>query len=169
MALVSLVLELDAVEADALSDKLLELGAPSVTTEDAAAGTDAEKAIFDEPGEDPTSWQRLRMRVLADDADQGRALLARAGAALGMAGLADAAIEIVEDLDWVRVTQAQFEPQRISSRCSLNSAAGVTTLRRISCRLWRHFCLSFTPSKETCTVAASSRTSLGSYVASDSS
>ena len=116
MAWVSLLLELDAVGADALSDKLLELGALSVTTEDAAAGTDAETAIFDEPGEDPSSWQRLRMRVLADDADQGRALLARAGAALGMAGLADAAIESVDDLDWVRVTQAQFEPQRISQR-----------------------------------------------------
>jgi ribosomal protein L11 methyltransferase len=116
MALVSLVLELDAVEADALADKLLELGALSVTTEDAAAGTDAEKAIFDEPGEDSASWPRLRMRVLAEGAEQGRALLARAAAALDMAGLADAAIESVEDLDWVRLTQAQFQPQRISQR-----------------------------------------------------
>ncbi|OFZ96886.1 MAG: ribosomal protein L11 methyltransferase [Betaproteobacteria bacterium RIFCSPLOWO2_02_FULL_62_17] len=116
MAWASLVLELDAAEADALSDKLLELGALSVTTEDAAAGSADEKAIFDEPGEGAASWPRLRMRVLAEDAGQGRQLLARAGAALDMTGLAEAAVEIVEDLDWVRVTQGQFEPQRISDR-----------------------------------------------------
>ena len=52
MAWVSLVLEMDAGEADALSDKLMELGVLSVTTEDAAAGTPEEKPVFDEPGED---------------------------------------------------------------------------------------------------------------------
>lgn len=116
MSWVSLVLELDAGKADALSDKLLELGALSVATEDAAAGTTNEKAIFDEPGEARATWPRLRMRVLADDAAQGRQLLARASAELDMAGLAEAVIEIVEEVDWVRVTQAQFEPQRISDR-----------------------------------------------------
>ena len=116
MGWVSLVLELDAFEADALSGKLLELGALSVTMEDAAAGTLDEKAIFDEPGEDPATWPRLRIRVLASDAGQGRQLLACASTELGMTGLAEATIEIVEEVDWVRVTQAQFEPQRISAR-----------------------------------------------------
>jgi len=95
---------------------VLELGALSVATEDASAGTADEKAIFDEPGEARATWPRLRMRVLADDAAQGRQLLARASAELDMAGLAEAVIEIVEEVDWVRVTQAQFEPQRISDR-----------------------------------------------------
>ena len=39
---------MDAGEADALSDKLMELGVLSVTTEDAAAGTPEEKPVFDE-------------------------------------------------------------------------------------------------------------------------
>ena len=116
MGWVTLVLELDALEADALSDKLLELGALSVTSEDAAAGTADEKAIFDEPGEDPTTWPHLRMRVLVDNAEQGHLLLVRACAALGRTPPAEVGIETVDAVDWVRVTQAQFEPQRISDR-----------------------------------------------------
>ena len=116
MSWVSLVLELDADVADALSDSLLALGALSVTTEDAAAGTADERAIFDEPGEDSATWPRLIMRVLAVDAEQGRHMLARACAGLGITALPEANIEVVEEIDWVRLTQAQFEPQRISDR-----------------------------------------------------
>ena len=46
MAWVSLVWELDAGEAYALSDKLVDLGALSVTTEDAAAGTAERQAAM---------------------------------------------------------------------------------------------------------------------------
>ena len=116
MAWVSLVLVLDAGEADALSDKLVALGALSVTTEDAAAGTAEEKPIFDEPGEDASTWPRLCMRVLADDEAAGRELLARACDELGRDEPADITVEHIDAVDWVRVTQAQFEPQRISER-----------------------------------------------------
>jgi len=116
MSWASLVFELDAAAADKLSDKLLELEALSVAAEDAAAGTPEERPIFDEPGENPATWNTLRIRLLAANEAEGRALLAKACAELGLP-LPDAVrIEAVDDLDWVRVTQAQFEPLRISAR-----------------------------------------------------
>ena len=63
MALTSLVLELEAADAVALSDALLEAGALSVSAEDAQAGTPAEVPLYDEFGTelpDPSMWPLLR-------------------------------------------------------------------------------------------------------------
>ncbi len=116
MSWVSLVFEFDATGADALSDELLAAGALSVTSEDAAAGTADEKPIFDEPGEHSGVWHRLRLRLLASDLEAARALLDNACAKLGLAPPANILVETVEETDWVRSTQAQFEPQKISDR-----------------------------------------------------
>ncbi len=116
MSWVSLVFEFDANGADALSDELLAAGALSVTSEDAAAGTADEKPIFDEPGEHSGVWHRLRLRLLASDLEAARALLDNACAKLGLAPPANILVETVEETDWVRSTQAQFEPQKISDR-----------------------------------------------------
>jgi ribosomal protein L11 methyltransferase len=116
MSWASLVFELDASRADALSDELLDQGALSVESEDAAAGTSEEKPIFDEPGEDPAAWPRLRLRLLAHDADEARRLLIAACAKLHVARPAEIRMDTIEETDWVRLTQAQFEPQKISER-----------------------------------------------------
>jgi ribosomal protein L11 methyltransferase len=116
MSWASLVFELDAARADALSDALLESGALSVTSEDAAAGTAEEKPVFDEPGEDPSFWPRLRLRVLANDPASARAMLRAACEKLDLPHPDPVQIESVEETDWVRLTQVQFEPQRISDR-----------------------------------------------------
>jgi ribosomal protein L11 methyltransferase len=116
MSWASLVFELDAARAEALSDALLELGALSVTSEDAAAGTADEKPVFDEPGEDPAFWPRLRLRVLANDPVTASAMLRSACEKLDLVQPDIISIETVEETDWVRTTQAQFEPQRISDR-----------------------------------------------------
>jgi ribosomal protein L11 methyltransferase len=116
MSWASLVFELDAARAEALSDALLESGALSVTSEDAAAGTADEKPVFDEPGEDPAFWPRLRLRVLANDPVTASAMLRSACEKLDLVQPDIISIETVEETDWVRTTQAQFEPQRISDR-----------------------------------------------------
>lgn len=113
---VALVLEIGALEADALSDRLIELGAASVTVEDAAAGTAAERPIFDEPGHAGAAWSRLRLRLLADDERAARSLLERACRDVELDIPPALALEEVEDLDWVRATQAQFPPIRVSPR-----------------------------------------------------
>lgn len=115
MALASLVFELDTGDAEQLTDKLLELGALSVAAEDAAAGTAQEQPLFDEPGEIAT-WPRVKLRVLlAGDADP-RVLIERACAQAGVKDPDNLEVEAVAERDWVRETQAQFDPIRISGR-----------------------------------------------------
>ncbi len=115
MALTMVTFEIDAVGAGRLSDILLELGALSVATEDAAAGTDTEQAVFDEPGEFGT-WPRVRLRLLVPgDLTPGN-LVERACTEAGV-GVPDGLVaEPLVDRDWVRETQAQFDPIKISER-----------------------------------------------------
>ena len=115
MALASLVFELDTGDAEQLTDLLLELGALSVAAEDAAEGTVQEQPLFDEPGEIAT-WPRVRLHVLlAGDADP-RGLIERACARAGVKVPDRLEVEALAERDWVRETQAQFDPIRISGR-----------------------------------------------------
>ena len=115
MALTMVSFEIDAVSAGRLSDVLVELGALSVITEDAAAGTESEQPVFDEPGES-SAWPRLRLSVLVPaDLDPG-ILMDRACAQAGVGVPGDLVAESLADRDWVRETQAQFDPIRISER-----------------------------------------------------
>lgn len=113
----SVALETDATHADALSDALMAVGAISVSVEDALAGTDREAPQFGEPGS-PTAplWEQSRIIALFEPAGD---LTLRIAAAIRNAGLdIDTAviIEEVAEQDWVRLTQSQFDPIRISDR-----------------------------------------------------
>ena len=107
--------EIDVEITDTLVDTLLELGALSVTTEDAAAETADEQPIFDEPGE-MTAWRRTRLRVLHPGELDPRALVNGACARAGISPPDALQVEAVPERDWVRETQAQFDPIRISER-----------------------------------------------------
>ena len=66
------VLEVSRDDAEALSEALFDLGALSVSVEDADADTPEEQPLFGEPGHEPTrlAWNRSRVvALLADDAD----------------------------------------------------------------------------------------------------
>jgi ribosomal protein L11 methyltransferase len=117
MAWRALVIEIDAAAADALSDALLAHGAASATVEDALAGTPDERPVFDEPNvASAGAWARARIRALvADDADV-HGVLAAAASEAGLAAAPRFAVEEVGDTDWVRASQAQFAPIRISAR-----------------------------------------------------
>jgi ribosomal protein L11 methyltransferase len=115
VALASLVFELDTEHAEQLTDKLLELGALSVTAEDAAAGTEREQPIFDEPGELAT-WPRVKLAVLLAGDTDPQVLMERACTQAGFRTPDNSRVETVPDRDWVRETQAQFNPIRISAR-----------------------------------------------------
>lgn len=115
MALASLSFELNRPAAEQLTDVLLEMGALSVLAEDADAGTATEQAVYDEPGED-MNWRRLKIQVLlAEDADP-HLLMKRACAHAGVAVPQDLKIEALPERDWVRETQQQFQPIRVSNR-----------------------------------------------------
>ncbi len=116
MAWRSLVVEIDAAAAEPLSEALLARGAAAASVEDAAAGTRAERPVFDEPGAARTLWARARLRVLVPVDLEPATLLADAAADAGLPAPSDFAVEPVADEDWVRQAQSQFEPLRISGR-----------------------------------------------------
>jgi ribosomal protein L11 methyltransferase len=103
---------------EAWSDALLECGAASVQVEDADDGSPDEQAIFGEPGEPAPAagWLHTRLAaMIGDDADADE-LLARAANACGEPVPDARELRAVPDLDWVRATQAQFDPIPVGKR-----------------------------------------------------
>jgi ribosomal protein L11 methyltransferase len=104
----------DAVET--LSDALMELDALSVSVEDADADTDAERALFGEPGmpAPKSGWQRSAVRALfpgeAEATECATLLLSQDWAG----DVHVQAIVPVDEQDWVRLTQSQFAPVEIT-------------------------------------------------------
>ena len=118
---VSAALETDAAHADALSDALLAAGAISVSVEDALAGTDRETAQFGEPDgmtNDPIIplWSESRVVALFNPSDDLIGRIATATVAAGIAELPEIELKDVAEQDWVRLTQSQFDPIRVSQR-----------------------------------------------------
>lgn len=115
MNYVEIVIEVARDHAEALSDALMEAGALSVSVEDADEGTDAEKPLFGEPGMEPeeAAWDHSRVVALTgEDADQA-AIVAEAAAAISLAEVPKFTLRGVEEQDWVRLTQSQFDPIHI--------------------------------------------------------
>jgi ribosomal protein L11 methyltransferase len=107
----------DATTVAAISDALLEEGASSVDVADAEAGTRRESPIFGEPGSDTEITFGLN-RIVAlfpMDGDLGGAV-ERAAATSGLSETPDYRVTDVFEQDWVRLTQSQFDPIRISDR-----------------------------------------------------
>ena len=101
---------------ETVSDALDALDALSVSVEDADAQTDAEQALFGEPGMPPPKdgWQRSRVIALFESeklAREAAAVLAVQDffADCELLGVAD-----VPEQDWVRLTQSQFAPVEIT-------------------------------------------------------
>jgi ribosomal protein L11 methyltransferase len=112
MPWLSISLEVDEAHAGAFSDALIEAGAISVSLEDAEAGTGGERPLFAEPGAEPAAaWRRNRLVALAGSDADPAALVAAASTASGIA-TPSFALETVAEQDWVRATQAQFDPVR---------------------------------------------------------
>ena len=101
---------------ETLSDMLDALDALSVSVEDADAQTDAEQALFGEPGmpAPKDGWQRSRVSALY-------ASEALAQEALGLLQVQDVFVDCqvlgmqeLPEQDWVRLTQSQFTPVDIT-------------------------------------------------------
>ena len=107
----------DAAPVAALSDALIEEGALSVDVADAQAGTQGETPIFGEPGRAPETAFGLNrvIALFAPDVDWS-ASLQRAMTAAGLPIAPEYKISEVQEQDWVKLTQSQFEPIRASNR-----------------------------------------------------
>lgn len=117
MSWITLIIKADAVHAELLSEALIEQGALSVDIHDAAADTPDEQLLFGEPGEPSEAiWQNAEVSALFDkDADIDEIVLNVTRTA-HLDRQLRYRLEHVEEQDWVRLTQSQFEPIQISSR-----------------------------------------------------
>jgi ribosomal protein L11 methyltransferase len=108
----------DEAQAEPLSDALLEMGALSVAVEDAEADSAAEQPLYGEPGMtiERHAWRRSLLKILVNAGTDPAQLLEAAADATGLQRPTIDRCEVVEDADWVRLTQSQFPPTRISDR-----------------------------------------------------
>lgn len=117
MAWLTLTVNADARHAEVLSEALLELGALSVDMHDADADTPDEHAIFGEPGEPaPHLWTHNSVTALFAEDAPVEAIMLEAARSIGLDQPPAYRIEPLADNDWVRLTQSQFDPIRISQR-----------------------------------------------------
>ena len=99
-----------------MADALQALGAQSISVEDADALTDAESALFGEPGMPPPQmgWRRSRITALFSTLDDAQSAARLLGDAEMLEGCSAPAITLLADQDWVRLTQSQFAPVAIT-------------------------------------------------------
>lgn len=101
---------------ETLSEALEALDALSVSVEDADAQTEAEQALFGEPGMPPPKdgWQRSRVLALFAEESAAREAAALLEAQDFFDGCQVLGVTPVPDQDWVRLTQSQFAPVEIT-------------------------------------------------------
>ncbi len=115
---VELVLLIEAARVSAVSDALLDAGALSASIEDADAGSANEQALFGEPGSEPAdaAWVSNRVVALFASEDELKAALDLLTPSGNAGSFKFVETRSVADADWVRLTQAQFEPICIGKR-----------------------------------------------------
>jgi len=114
--LFELVLLVPESAVETVGEALDALDALSTSVEDADAMTEAEQALFGEPGMPPPKegWQRSRVVALfaTEAAAREAALLLQAQDFFD--GCAVQGVRAVAEQDWVRLTQSQFDPVEIT-------------------------------------------------------
>lgn len=115
MPLIEIQLLMPAERLDAWSDAVLAAGAVSVAIEDEDRATQEEVAVYGEPGMPAAEpgWRKNRVSILLDESVDAEALLGAASRSLGQSPPAIVRRTRVDDRDWVRQTQSQFEPIRV--------------------------------------------------------
>jgi len=103
--------------AETLGDALMELGALSISVSDAAVDTDEEKPLYGEPGLTPerNAWEQSQVIALFDEnglsSPEISLALSEEGFQVNMPTECT-----VEEQDWVRLTQSQFDPIQVGQR-----------------------------------------------------
>ena len=111
-----LVLRVAEAQVEDVSDALEALEALSVSVEDADAQTEAEQALFGEPGmpAPKAGWQRSRVVALFPDAPAAQEAARLLQLQDFFAGGEVVGVRPVANEDWVRLTQSQFAPVDIT-------------------------------------------------------
>lgn len=114
MAWLSLKIAAQDDTADLISDTLMDLGALSAIIEDANAETLDEQPIFGEPGDPPPGiWQKNLVNALFNDDVNIDTVMTSLSNSTNISNLSYSTEHIAEQ-DWVRATQSQFDPIKIT-------------------------------------------------------
>lgn len=115
MSFKQLKIKVDSEKADSLGDAFFAEDALSVSVEDQFEGTEFEEPIFNEPGmEVEKLWQHsLLVVLLTEDCDIDQIV---SNVQKKTKLTFDYEIENIDDQDWVRLTQSQFEPIKITDK-----------------------------------------------------
>ncbi|WP_310325421.1 50S ribosomal protein L11 methyltransferase [Roseateles asaccharophilus] len=103
-------------DVEIVSDALMEIDALAVSVEDADADTDAEHALFGEPGmpAPAAGWERSVVKALFPSEPEATEAATLILAQDWAADVHVQAIQSVPEQDWVRLTQSQFAPVEIT-------------------------------------------------------
>ena len=103
-------------DVEIVSDALMEIDALAVSVEDADADTDAEHALFGEPGmpAPKAGWERSIVKALFPSEPEATEAATLILAQDWAADVHVQAIQAVPEQDWVRLTQSQFAPVEIT-------------------------------------------------------
>lgn len=116
MAWLNVIIEAHENTAETISDTLMALGALSTSIEDAYADTQNEQAIFGEPGDPPPGiWQKSLVTAMFDEDANIAALITALQDETKLTNFVYRT-EKIEEQDWVRATQSQFNPIQISEK-----------------------------------------------------
>lgn len=116
MAWLLLKIQANDHNADAISDALMDLGALSCSIEDANAETQAEQALFGEPGDPPPGiWQQNIVTAMWDVSANVTEIIQRLSATTAIREF-QYHTETIAEQDWVHTTQAQFDPIKITEK-----------------------------------------------------
>ncbi len=116
MPLFELTLLAKEAEVDTLSDALMEVEALSVSVEDADADTEHEEALWGEPGMPVPreAWQRSTIKSLFPSEAEALEAVTLILAQEWATDIHVQGIQPVDEQDWVRLTQSQFQPVPIT-------------------------------------------------------
>ncbi len=114
--LFELVLVCREDDVEVVSDALMEIDALAVSVEDADADTDAERALFGEPGmpAPKPGWQRSSVKALFQTEAEATECVTLLLAQDWAEHVHVQSVQAIEEQDWVRLTQSQFEPVEIT-------------------------------------------------------
>ncbi len=131
MAWQALEFEVSGADVEALSDALFDAGALSIDVTDADEGSVKERAIYLEPGEEILlSWGYNLVVGLFDKDIEVADIFSFVSDVLQPLQLSPPQTRLVDDQDWVRLTQQQFQPIQITKRLQISpswSAVKVTS------------------------------------------
>ena len=114
MAFRELVFTVPEDLAESLGDALMELGSLSISVSDAAADTEQEKPLYGEPGLTPdrNAWEQSQVIALFDEQGLNAQEILNELSEAGFQ-VAPPTERSVEEQDWVRLTQSQFDPIQV--------------------------------------------------------